>query len=269
LREILAFKTDWNNEVINQFYVTGCFEEHRDTRKIHWMTESQWYEVLYSLFARLFRFRQKDTSHPRIQLALKLEARKIKFMYPRSKKGNFGETTNIFSFYAYLNRLFRRTVTHKEGDKTKILAYNKNILAVMAPNANGFEFSVFDFIWEEIKAISENPLKSCRYAPYLMHMIERVTAQTFFCEKKHHPLRIKNDLRAPVEKSRAATPQSSPPRATRGRGQPRDKHPSPIQKIFSLLFGMCKSQHAADVRAQHERRERRKIIKSVKKYALI
>jgi hypothetical protein len=27
---------------------------------------------------------------------------------------------------------------------------------------------------------------------------------------------------------------------------------------------MCKSQHAADVRAQHERRERRKITKSVK-----
>jgi hypothetical protein len=77
-------------------------------------------------------------------------------------------------------------------------------------------------------------------------------------------LRIKNDLRAPVEESRAASPHSSPPRAARGRGQPRDKPPSPIQKIFSLLFEMCKSQHAADVRAQHERRERRKITKSVK-----
>jgi hypothetical protein len=63
-------------------------------------------------------------------------------------------------------------VTPREGDVTKILTYNKNILAVMAPNANGFKFSVFDFIWEEIKAISENPLKSCGYAPYLMHMIE-------------------------------------------------------------------------------------------------
>jgi hypothetical protein len=42
----------------------------------------------------------------------------------------------------------------------------------MAPNVNGFEFSVFDFIWEEIKDISENSLKSCGYAPYLMHMIE-------------------------------------------------------------------------------------------------
>jgi hypothetical protein len=64
--------------------------------------------------------------------------------------------------------------------------------------------------------------------------------------------------------SRVAAPHSSPPRTARGRGQLRDKPPSPIQKIFSLLIGMCKSQHAADVRAQHERRERRKITKSVK-----
>jgi hypothetical protein len=134
----------------------------------------------------------------------------------------------------------------------------------MAPNTNGFEFSIFDFIWEEIKAISENPLKNCGYAPYLMHMIERVTARTFFCEKEHHPLQIKNNLRALVEESRVAAPHSSPPRAARGRGQPRDKPPSPIQKNFSLLFGICKSQHAADVRAQREKRERRKITKSVK-----
>jgi hypothetical protein len=55
----------------------------------------------------------------------------------------------MLPFYAYLNRLFRRTVTPREGDETKILAYNKNILVAMAPNTNGFEFSIFDFIWEE------------------------------------------------------------------------------------------------------------------------
>jgi hypothetical protein len=45
-----------------------------------------------------------------------------------------------------------------------------------------------------------------------------VTGQTFRYDKEHHPLRIKNDLRAPVEERRAATPRSSPPRAARGRG---------------------------------------------------
>jgi hypothetical protein len=228
------------------------------------MTESQWYEMSYSHFARLFGFGRKDASCQRIHLALKLEARKIKFMYPRSKQGNFGEITDMLPFYAYLNRLFRRTVTYRKGGGTKILAYNKNILPVMAPNANGFEFFIFDIIWAEIKTVSENPLKSCGYAPYLMYMIERVTARIFFCEKEHHPLQIKNDLRAPVEDLRAAAPHSSSPRVVRGRGQPRNKPPSPIQKNFSLLLGMCKSQHAVYVRAQHERRERRKITKSVK-----
>jgi hypothetical protein len=79
-------------------------------------------------------------------------------------------------------------VTPREGDETKILTYKKNILAAMAPNVNGFDFSIFDFIWEEIKAISENPLKSCAYAPHLMHMIGKVTTRTFFCKKVHHPL---------------------------------------------------------------------------------
>jgi hypothetical protein len=132
--------------VIAQFYATVYFEEHGDTRKFHWMTESQWYKVSYSHFTRLFGYGQKDASRPRIHLALKLEVRKIKFMYPKSKQGDFGETTNMFPFYAYLNWLFKRTVTPREGDGTKILTYNKNILAVMASNTNGFEFSIFDFI---------------------------------------------------------------------------------------------------------------------------
>jgi hypothetical protein len=87
-------------------------------------------------------------------------------MYPKSKQRNFGEITDMIPFYAYLNRLFRRTVIPREGDGAKIPPYNKNILVVMAPNANGFEFSVFDFIREEIKAISENSLKSCGYASH-------------------------------------------------------------------------------------------------------
>jgi hypothetical protein len=99
-----------------------------------------------------------------------------------------------------------------------------------------------------------------------MHLIERVTARTFYCEKEHHPLRIKNDLKAPVEDMRAAAgqPVSSPPRAARRSGQQGDKTLSPIQKIFSLLFGMCKFQHATEVKAQHKRHARRKDTKSVK-----
>jgi hypothetical protein len=134
----------------------------------------------------------------------------------------------------------------------------------MAPRPHGFDSSVFDFIWEEIKAIPESTLKSCGYAHYIMHMIERVSGWTFGCDKERNPLQIKNDLRAPVEDRRAATPQTSPPRAARRSGQQGNKPLSHIQKNFSLFFGMCKSQHATDVKAQQERRAQRKDAKSVK-----
>jgi hypothetical protein len=91
-----------------------------------------------------------------------------------------------------------------------------------------------------------------------MHMIERVTCRTSGYDREHHPLRIKNDLRAPVQDRRAAAPRASPPRASRGRGQQGDKLSSPLWKMLNLMFGMCKSQHVTDVKAQHERRARRK-----------
>jgi hypothetical protein len=97
-------------------------------------------------------------------------------------------------------------MTPREGDSSNIPSYNRNLLVAMAPRPHGIDFSVFDFIWREIKAILKSPLKSCEYAPYIIQMIERVTGRTFGCDKKHHPLRIKNDLRAPVEDRRAATP---------------------------------------------------------------
>jgi hypothetical protein len=68
-----------------------------------------------------------------------------------------------------------------------------------------------------------------------------------------------------VEVRRVVAPHGpSPPRATRGGGQQGDKPSSPIQKIYSLLFEMCKSQYFADVKAQHERHARKKDTMSVK-----
>jgi hypothetical protein len=227
------------------------------------MTEGRRYEITFEQFARLFGFGRNDANRIKIHFASCLDGSRMRFMHPGSKRGNTETTSDLLPFYAYLNHLFRRTMTPREGDSTNFSSYNRNLLVAMTPRPHGFEFSVFDFIWGEIKAISKSPLKSCGYAPNIIHMIERVTGQTFWYDKEHHPLWIKNDLRAPMEERREATPRSSPTRAARGRGQPRDKPSSPIHKIFSLLFRMCKSQHATYVRAQHEKRERRKITKLV------
>jgi hypothetical protein len=206
------------------------------------MTERRWYEITYEQFARFFGFGREDANHNKIHFALHLDARKVRFMYPTNKRGSVGTSSDLLPFYAYLNRLFQMRMTPREGDSSNIPSHNRNLLVAMAPRPYGFDFCVFNFIWEEIKAISESPLKSCGCAPYITHMIERVKAHTFGCDNEHYPLRIKNDLRAPMENRRAATPQdSSPPRAARGRGRQGDKPLSLIQKIFSLLFGICKS----------------------------
>jgi hypothetical protein len=133
-------------------------------------------------------------------------------MYPSNKRGSVRTTSDLLPFYAYLNCLFRKTMTPRKGDSSNIPSYNWNLLVAMTPYPHRFDFYVFDFIWEEIKAISESPFKSCGYAPYIMHMIEKVTTCTLGCDKDHHPLWIMNDLKAPVEARRAADP---PPRAAR------------------------------------------------------
>jgi hypothetical protein len=35
LRDIMAFRKDWNNEIIAQFFATLYVEERRDTQKFH------------------------------------------------------------------------------------------------------------------------------------------------------------------------------------------------------------------------------------------
>jgi hypothetical protein len=139
--------------------------------------------ITFEQFGRLFLFGQNVANCHKIHYALRLDARKMRFMYPRNKRGNVGTTADLLPFYAYLNCRFRRTITPREGNSSNIPSYNWSLLVAMAPRPHGFVFSVFDFIWEEIKAISESPLKSCDYAPYIMHMIERVSGHTFWCDK--------------------------------------------------------------------------------------
>ena len=60
-------------------------------------------------------------------------------------------------------------------------------MAAMRPGAP--QFSVGDFIWQEIKNLSENPQKICSYSPYIMYMIKKVTGTRFPGDVSHRPLR--------------------------------------------------------------------------------
>jgi hypothetical protein len=52
------------------------------------------------------------------------------------------------------------------------------------------EFSVGDFIWQEIKHLFEDPKNICSYSPYIMYMIEKVAKTEFPKNVTHKPLKL-------------------------------------------------------------------------------
>ncbi|RLN08620.1 hypothetical protein C2845_PM11G02970 [Panicum miliaceum] len=99
------------------------------------------------------------------------------------------------------------------------------------------QFSVGDFIWQEIKKVSENPQKICNYSRYIMYMIKKTTGINFPSDVSHKP------LRPPVSK----TPRiPSPPAAA------------------DFLVGMCKSQRDIEVEQKRQWRASKKERDSTK-----
>jgi hypothetical protein len=100
-----------------------------------------------------------------------METSAMKFMYPRDKQAIAGFAARLYSYYSVLNCMFRLTLTPRGGNPADISNFAKDLLVHMRPP--GLPFSVSDFIWEEIKSISEGPQRLCGYAPYIMLILSR------------------------------------------------------------------------------------------------
>jgi hypothetical protein len=94
-----------------------------------------------------------------------LDDGELHFMYD-SAYGDikFGTIHGLTPYYKLINQFIRYTLCPKSGDSDNISNMSKNLLARMAPNMN--EFSVFNFIWEEIIICSVSAKKDCHYAPF-------------------------------------------------------------------------------------------------------
>jgi hypothetical protein len=147
LGDVMSFQKKWNNEIIAQFYTTLYIEERGDTRKFRWMAEGRQCEIIFEQFGRLFRFGQNDANRIKIHFASRIDGSRMRFMYPSNKRGSTGTTLDLLPFYAYLNRLFRRTMTPREGDSPNIPSYNQNLLVTMDPPPHGFEFLCLISFW--------------------------------------------------------------------------------------------------------------------------
>jgi len=154
IKDIMGFQHDWNKEVIAQFYATVYFghdPENGNKRTIYWMTEGHHYQCSYTSVCRYLRLDDQDVNRPMLHYDLPLSADQVRFMYPRDRIGNAGKVMGLYTYYSILNRLFRTTLTPRDGNPSDISAHAKNLMSRMQPDPRGGDFSVADFIWEEIK----------------------------------------------------------------------------------------------------------------------
>jgi hypothetical protein len=157
------------------------------------------------------------------------------------------------------------------------------------------EFSVGDFIWQEIKHLSKDPKNICSYSPYIMYMIEKVAKTDFPKNVTHNPLKLnpsKNTQLPPprveqaprheaeiTEKGAAQLDQpQAGAQAVTGltgakhrsdwwggweHGRPH-RSTSPLRKFLNFIFGMCKSQHDIQVEQQRSRRANKQMRDTMK-----
>jgi hypothetical protein len=140
--------------------------------------------VSYERFSQILGFGEDDLGRPKLhggEIPLESE---MAFMYDVAcGKVEFGTTHGLKPIYRMLNQLFRYTLTPKIGDSYNISNIAKDILVRMGSDKE--EFSVFDFIWEEIIVCSISANKSCQYAPWIFKMICEVTGVDILTDKTH------------------------------------------------------------------------------------
>jgi hypothetical protein len=164
-------------------------------------------------------------------------------------KVEFGTTHGMKPVYRMLNQLFCYTLTPKIGDNYNISNVAKDIFVRMAPGKENF--SVFNFIWEEIIVCSVSTNRSCQYDPWIFKMICEVTGVDILTDKPHSWYKpnkrnierlLKLGKHAPPRATSSGGPSSgapsiyeSPssslgPSASRG-----TVHPSKKKSIFNFL----------------------------------
>jgi hypothetical protein len=188
VKVLMGFRWDWNKEIIAQFYATMHFGHIGTERAMIWMTNGQRYSITFPRFLRCFGIMAGDKDLRQLHDEGELDKNALHLMCPRGELANYGKVKNLYTYYATLNRLLRVSITPRDGNPSEITKFQKNIMVALRLGAP--EFSVGDFIWQEIKHLSEDPKKICSYSPYIMYMIEKVANTEFPKNVTHKPLKL-------------------------------------------------------------------------------
>ena len=200
----MAFRYDWNIEVLAQFHATYYYKS--DTDEIHWMTEGHHYRVDFVTFSRILGFDEEHRGFSYIHDERRAKVREIAFMYLDSRSID-GKVKGLKSYYYILNNLIRHTINPKDGAASNLNGYVRNVLARFSPG--GEKFNVPHFMWQEIRVAMDDARKGLSYAPYLMFVIERVTGYQFVKNGLHEQYKIEKARHAKASET-IASPSDVP-----------------------------------------------------------
>jgi hypothetical protein len=294
VKMLMGFRQDWNKKIIAQFYATVHFGHIDTERAMTWMTNGHRYSITFPRFLRCFGIMEGDKDLRELHDEGELNKNALHLMYLRGELANYGRMKNLYTYYAALNRLLRVSITPRDRNPSKITKFQKNMMVALRPGAP--KFSVRDFIWQEIKHLSEDPKKVCSYSLYIMYMIEKVAKMEFPKNVTHKHLKLNPSKNPRIPSPRAeqapgreeeifeegTTPlpqqkgtqvvtglTDTEHRSDRWGGWEHDRprrSTSPLIKFLNFIFGMCRSQHDIQVeqqrsmRANKQMRDTRKLM---------
>ena len=96
----------------------------------------------YDAFAALLVFSEEDLQRDRIHTEQVLPPEQLANIYPLGgERGAVGKVLGLHPTYRYLNRMFRKTIDCKGGDKGNIADYSRNLLHRMVLDAQPLVYS--------------------------------------------------------------------------------------------------------------------------------
>ena len=139
------------------------------------MTEEEKQPITFPELIDLSRLGNADAELPKLHDVGVLETKVMHFMYPRNMRGSWGKVSGLYTYYGVLNRLFRKTLTPRDGNTSDVTLFQRNLIAAMRP---GHHSSVWVISFGKR---SRTFLKILRRsaAPYIMYMIKKVTGTRF------------------------------------------------------------------------------------------
>jgi hypothetical protein len=243
LKKIMAFRYDWNEEVIVQLYSTFFF--HKNSIDITWMTNGTKYSITIGRFASILGL-GASAKHPlNLHDGNVLGLNQMASMYETSDF-NAPTITNFKPKMIVIHWAIRKTLAPREGDSSRVPQFERNLFKAITEKT---KFNAFEFILQGMWNIAISSNRSCAYASYIMALIEAVSKRTIVKEVEYIPLHPKKQYNSLPPTALAPSADLTSSNETRSSSSGR----SALFKLFKGLFSICQSnKQSMDVVHEHQ-----------------